>query len=247
MKITRLPVLLATGALALSAGAWLLHAQSQPPAPAAGPGIERAARFLDLSPEQTQQVIARRDAHRAKLEAIRDDASLAPDQKRAQAREVMQGLHREVAAILTPEQQAKAMQARHQTQRRLQHAMQARKHQQVARWHQRQAGFGSGPAMHADAPRPGGPGPRPLALGPGQNPGFAPGFDGPRGPQPWGDRAPGPDLQLTPEQQTRVQALQKRQQEKMQESMQAFRAEVRALLTPEQQKKFDAQPGPGPR
>jgi len=57
----------------------------------------------------------------------------------------------------------------------------------------------------------------------------------------------GPRLELTEEQKAKARELHQKQRGKFEDLMKAGRDEFRALLTPEQQKKLDAQPPPPAR
>ncbi len=61
---------------------------------------------LKLSDEQTEKVTAVLGKSQDKVRALRDDASLSDDARRAKMREIFTASAEEVKPILTPEQQA---------------------------------------------------------------------------------------------------------------------------------------------
>ena len=76
--------------------------------------VEQMQRRLDLNDSQTAQVRhIFADSH-AQMETIRSNASLAPEDRRAQMMSLHQGEQAKIRAVLTPDQQAKfdAMQAK---------------------------------------------------------------------------------------------------------------------------------------
>ncbi len=76
--------------------------------------LEMMQQRLQLSDGQTAQVRQIFTESRAQMEAIRSNASLAPEDRRAQMMTLHQGEQARIRAVLTPDQQAKfdAMQAR---------------------------------------------------------------------------------------------------------------------------------------
>jgi Spy/CpxP family protein refolding chaperone len=75
---------------------------------------------LDLSADQTAQVRQILTASMGKMEALRSNTALAPEDMRAQMMALRQGEQAKIRALLTPDQQAKfdAMQARMQQRQR---------------------------------------------------------------------------------------------------------------------------------
>ena len=71
-----------------------------------------AAKKLGLSPEQIAALKAERANTIATLKSLRNDASLTKDQKRAKAKEALQGARSKAQSVLTPDQQAKAKKLR---------------------------------------------------------------------------------------------------------------------------------------
>lgn len=269
MKLTR-PLFFATGLAVVALGSWSIQAQTPPPAKATAPKGEAAKEKLresrGLSAEQREKLDAMRRAQREKLQAIRNDASLTPEQKRAQARESLSAARTELDGVLTPEQRERFAKSRQHLRQRMQHAARARMHHRAAGWHDRRAGFD-----RHDGPRHGwGPGrPHPQGFrGEDAAPGFhgrrgemgpGPGipshgrFGHPGGPEPRGfgfapGRGPGGfgDLGLSDEQKSKVEALHRKQREQMAENMKSFQDEFRALLSPEQRQKLDARRGGRP-
>lgn len=282
MKTFRLSLLLATGAAALGAGSLLLLGADQaaakstpPPAtelqPGDGPRHPKAGKRLALTEEQKTRLQAVRAKTREAVKAIRDDASLDPQQKREKARAAVKAARDEAQTVFTPEQKEKLARLREHVGARIRHGIKARIHERMAGWHGRQAGPGWGQGMpHHPGMGPHGPGMMPDRRPPGPPMGFGFGPQergwqgkrgvGPMGPGPqmgpgWqpggqGGFAGGPGfgahLQLTDEQKAKAAELQKKQREKLSELMAAGRAEFRSLLTPEQQKEFDARAPQGP-
>lgn len=120
-------VLLCAAALAVAVLAPSLHAQDNPPPPEKGPRGnhprmekmgEHMAKQLGLSVEQQTQIKAIREAARPQLEAIRNDATLTREQKRAQAQAIQKDTQAKVDALLTPEQRTKAQAMREKAKQR---------------------------------------------------------------------------------------------------------------------------------
>lgn len=65
---------------------------------------QQIAKKLHLTAEQRTQLKASRAKTAAALKAIRADAALSADQKKAKARETLQVARTEMRAVLTPEQ-----------------------------------------------------------------------------------------------------------------------------------------------
>ncbi len=76
--------------------------------------LEMLQQRLNLNDSQTAQVRQIFTESRAQMEAIRSNASLAPEDRRAQMMTLHQGEQSRIRAVLTPDQQTKydAMQAR---------------------------------------------------------------------------------------------------------------------------------------
>ena len=70
----------------------------------------RVARRLGLNADQIAQLKAKRATTVASLRAIRSDASLTADQKKAKAHETLKAAREEMRTVLTPDQQAKLKQ-----------------------------------------------------------------------------------------------------------------------------------------
>jgi Spy/CpxP family protein refolding chaperone len=75
--------------------------------------VEMMQRRLNLNDSQTAQVRQIFTESHAQMETIRSNASLAPEDRRAQMMTLHQGEQARIRAVLTPDQQAKfdAMQA----------------------------------------------------------------------------------------------------------------------------------------
>ena len=85
-------------------------AQEASEPPEGPPDFDRAD--LGLSQEQKDQMKQIREQQRAKRDAIRDDDSLSPEQRRAKMRELRKENRTQIGSVLTPEQKAKLKQAR---------------------------------------------------------------------------------------------------------------------------------------
>jgi Spy/CpxP family protein refolding chaperone len=118
LKVSLVSLLLLAGLTAP-----LVHAEAESPAkeesgrpdrPGKGPGPgQRAERMkhlsetLGLTDAQKVQVEALFREELAAMKAIRDDAALADDARRAKGRELRESYRGKLRALLTPEQQAK--------------------------------------------------------------------------------------------------------------------------------------------
>lgn len=268
MKLPRCPLILATGLTTVVLGAWPLSAQTPAAAKAAAPAANSTGAADEAAParprgphgltaEQRAKLDELRRTQREKLQAIRADETLTPEQRRQKARESLAAGRAELGAVFTPEQRERLQQGRAHLRERMRHAARARKHHGIASWHEQHAGWN----RHYGRGHGWGPGPHHEPRGHGFAPGFqqrgpmGPGFRGPRpfgppgGSLGWGfasGRGPLGDLDLTDEQKSKITELQKRQRERMSENMKSFQQEFRALLTPEQQQKLDARRGPRP-
>jgi hypothetical protein len=67
----------------------------------------QVAKRLDLSAEQIAQLKARRASTAEALKAIRSDATLTAEQKKAKARETLQAARNDLRSTLTPEQKTR--------------------------------------------------------------------------------------------------------------------------------------------
>ena len=76
--------------------------------------VEQMQRHLNLNDSQTAQVRQIFSESHGQMESIRSNASLAPEDRRAQMMSLHQGEQARIRAVLTPDQQAKfdAMQAK---------------------------------------------------------------------------------------------------------------------------------------
>lgn len=246
MKTFRKVLLIAAGAALLGGATLALRAQDRKAMRSEGPMIEKFGGQLGLTDAQKSQLAALKEKQRPVIQAIRDDAKLTSEQKHEKIRAAQQAARQEAAAILTPEQKAKLQAGKHRLRERAKHAAKAQMHSDLAGWHSRQLGRGPhGPGMG----QPQGPMMGMRGQRPPMGAGFAPQFGGP--PHAAGFRGgmgpkPGAGLNLSAEQQAKIEAVQQRQREKAEAIMKAGRDEVRALLTPEQQKLFDAHQARGP-
>jgi Spy/CpxP family protein refolding chaperone len=216
--------LLKTGIVAVALGAsgaglWYLRAAPPPPtsaaaapaAPAAVPEwFPRAVRFLHLTPDQRAQLAKIRESRRTAVAAIRRDASLNADQKRAKIRDEVRSGLAEAGQVLTPEQHAQLERIRRRVMRDgwRDFAMQLELRHERNFW---------GRMDH----RPPMPGMRPYGPAQGGRPGGdrAMAMAGRRGPGWAGGPGIGPGRNLTPEQRAKIAELTK-----------TYREQVRAIL-----------------
>ncbi|MBZ5541647.1 MAG: hypothetical protein LAN61_14110 [Acidobacteriia bacterium] len=81
--------------------------QTQAPPQEEGPGAEAEEvddRKLNLSPEQKKQLQQIRENGRAQVQAVRNNPSLTPVQKRLRIRQIRRTMHRQVMSALNPHQ-----------------------------------------------------------------------------------------------------------------------------------------------
>lgn len=74
------------------------------------PDKERGEKFaekLNLTPEQKADLKSIRENEKQQAQAIKNDSSLTPDQKKAKFKELRKSSHEQMMAKLTPDQQAK--------------------------------------------------------------------------------------------------------------------------------------------
>jgi len=84
------------------------------PAPAARPGEKFAGMVADrlgLTAEQRTKLDSLRQAQRTALDAVAGDQTLSPEDRRAKVRGIMESNREQMKAVLTPEQQQQMMQA----------------------------------------------------------------------------------------------------------------------------------------
>lgn len=208
---------------ALGGALWLRAADAAPAAKKNQPGpmIDMMAEQLGLSPDQKAKADEIMQKQRAAMRALHDDNNLSPEDRRDKARELMASTRDQMKGLLTPEQQKKADELRHQVRER---------------W------TGPGPRGPMDSHR---------------RMGFAPGGQH-RGPS-WHGMMPGREqnpmhtlmmaeqikdrmaerLGLTDEQRTKLDKMGRDFRVAQRDAMKKHRDEMRAVLTPEQQKKAD--------
>lgn len=130
---TKLLTLALSGMLALGVGSAALAQDNPPPPPdqnQAGPPpegargrgmhmdpnrqLEHLTRTLNLTTDQQAQIKPLLVEHQQKMQALFQDQSLAPQDRRTQMRTLSEGTHNSIRAILTDEQKQKfdAMQER---------------------------------------------------------------------------------------------------------------------------------------
>lgn len=66
--------------------------------------MERLTKALDLTPDQQAKLKPIFEDRRDKMKALRDDASVTPDQKKEKAKAIMDATNDQIKAILTPDQ-----------------------------------------------------------------------------------------------------------------------------------------------
>jgi periplasmic protein CpxP/Spy len=108
-KILRKGVLLAAGLLAISVSPMLASAAAIPQdagqtqaAPAEQP--KRSRPELNLTDDQKAQMKRIREDAKSQIATVNNDSSLSADQKQAKIRTIRQGTHKQMQAVLTPEQ-----------------------------------------------------------------------------------------------------------------------------------------------
>ncbi len=170
----------------------------------------RMAQRLGLTADQQAKLDALHQKQRAEIDAILQDNSLDADAKRAKMRGVADSCHKQRLAILTPEQQEKIGRFR-------EHFKEGGP--RFARF-QGEGHRGFGPMMAG-----GGPGFGPLAgeLGPREN---------------MKDRI-AEKLGLTDDQRDKMEHIGRDIRAKQRELMKSYHDQMRAVLTPEQQKQAD--------
>ncbi len=86
---------------------------AQTPAPTTPAPAKHAARLpkwlaeVTLTPEQTEKVHAIQKTSATQAKAVRDDAKLTDDQKKAKLKDIKKDTKTQILALLTPEQKAK--------------------------------------------------------------------------------------------------------------------------------------------
>ena len=187
-----------------------------PPAPA-GPASEfrvRMAEKLGLSAEQQKAIDDLHAKQRAGLQALKDSPDLTPEVRREKARAINENFHTQMQAVLTPEQQKKAAEWRGQARQRV-----------------REAG------RHDQGLPPG--------RGDRREPAMPPAFRAPSNPLEivaMGDRIKdriAEKLQLTDEQRDKLEHLGRAHRAEQRAAAKKHLEEMRAVLTPEQQQKFE--------
>ena len=111
----------------ITGGAWAQTAeQNATPNTAPGPenqkmmgrrgdgqrGFERMAQQLNLTDQQKSQIQSLMQNQRQQAQTVRNDASLTPQQKQDKLKQLREGNHQQMMAILTPDQQQNLQQFR---------------------------------------------------------------------------------------------------------------------------------------
>ena len=116
MKSKRLLTLILSGGMALSIASFAQTSNSTASNDSSNsttsqtPDNERGQKFaeaLNLTPEQKADLKGIRDNARQQAQAIKNDSSLTPDQKKAKLKDLRKSSHQQMMAKLTPEQQQK--------------------------------------------------------------------------------------------------------------------------------------------
>jgi protein CpxP len=109
MKTLLVLLILLGGAAAMST-----HAQSPSQTPGAAPAapqhsptevVEMLGKRLSLSDEQKSKILPIITERQQKIQALRNDASLPPQQRMSQVQSIMKDSDAKINALLTPEQQ----------------------------------------------------------------------------------------------------------------------------------------------
>lgn len=79
-------------------------------------GMGRMMKDLNLTAEQQAKIKTIQDAQKAKVQPIRENASLTPEQKKEQMRPIVKDTMKQILEILTPEQKAKLQELRKESQ-----------------------------------------------------------------------------------------------------------------------------------
>src|SRR5690242_7114303 len=109
----RLTILIAC--LTLTATMWAQAVQTPAnPGAKAARGPARMFQGLDLTEDQRAKVQTLFQGERSQIQALRNNTALTEEQKKEQVRELRKNDHQQLLAILTPEQQAKLKQMRHE-------------------------------------------------------------------------------------------------------------------------------------
>lgn len=81
--------------------------------------LDRMSEDLNLTEEQKTKIKAIMEQQRPQLEALRDDKTLTPEQRREKHQELREQLRAKIDAVLTPEQLEKAKQRRAEARERI--------------------------------------------------------------------------------------------------------------------------------
>ena len=221
---TKIAVLAAGLGIVTLAGLAYAATESTPapatPAASASPGEgfqAHLAKKLGLSADQEKSIADLRAKERSEMQALHANTGLTPDARREQARAIAEKYRGQISAILTPEQQKKADEMRAHARKRFESFAERR-----------------GPR------RPEG---REGREGRPHRPEMRPEFD--RNPmaiiamaERIKDRMAA-ELKLTDDQRDKLDHLARAYREEQRAAAQKHREEMRAVLTPEQQQKFD--------
>jgi Spy/CpxP family protein refolding chaperone len=214
---TKTPVLLGALALALlSAVAIAATTNLPPPAAPATPAPDsprddfraRILNIVGLNADQQKRIDELRAQQRAELQALNGNKDLAPDARREKARAIVENYRTQMRAVLTPDQQKK-----------------------VDEWRAHMAQRGRGAGWSGQGRHPGSDAQRGPAMQPPGNP-LAIVAMGERIKDQMAER-----LQLTDEQRDKLEHLGRAYRAQQRDLAKKHLEEMRAVLTPEQQKK----------
>ncbi len=88
-------------------------------------GDREGLRDLDLTDDQRKQIQAIHQNEKQQLEAVKNDPTLTPEQKRQKAKQIRTASNKQISGLLTPEQRKKWNQIRRQRHHR-RHALRSR-------------------------------------------------------------------------------------------------------------------------
>ncbi len=72
--------------------------------PSARRQLKRMTKMLNLTPDQQQQMLPILQDHQSKMEAMRNDTSTSPEQRRQQRHDLMMDTHQKLEALMTDSQ-----------------------------------------------------------------------------------------------------------------------------------------------
>lgn len=113
MKITNIIRSIVVGSvLTLALHPVSAAAEDKPAAPRGGMPLKKMQAELSLTQDQVEELKIIQEGQRAKVEALRKNESLTPEQRREQMRALRESGREEINSVLTPEQRQKFEQMR---------------------------------------------------------------------------------------------------------------------------------------